>query len=273
MRLPWQAKSNALTWWWGMLTLVSGVNIALWFWLYRALHQPVAGPGGTIGIPNDGTKLISITSNTIKGASAANLMGGSAIIVAVQSVNSGSRSQANFNISSNGTVANPVTNIGGTVIGVGCNGYTTLAATVNNNVIVANHVPNLGGPIGIGGGSGAGGAGVSSTPAMTITVTNNNISQTDGNVIGLFNRANNGSLNLKIASNTCTTPLNAGGTARQCIRVDSGNATAGEDTTVCLNITGNTCQLGSNGAAGIGIREDATPITCNTSRFVPHYFV
>jgi glutathionylspermidine synthase len=25
--------------------------------------------------------------------------------------------------------------------------------------------------------------------------------------------------------------------------------------------------------AGIGIREDATPITCNTSRFVPHYFI
>jgi glutathionylspermidine synthase len=25
--------------------------------------------------------------------------------------------------------------------------------------------------------------------------------------------------------------------------------------------------------AGIGIREDATPITCNTSQFVPHYFV
>jgi glutathionylspermidine synthase len=26
-------------------------------------------------------------------------------------------------------------------------------------------------------------------------------------------------------------------------------------------------------AAGIGIREDATPITCNTSHFVPHYFI
>jgi glutathionylspermidine synthase len=26
-------------------------------------------------------------------------------------------------------------------------------------------------------------------------------------------------------------------------------------------------------AAGIGIREDASPITRNTSRFVPHYFV
>ena len=26
-------------------------------------------------------------------------------------------------------------------------------------------------------------------------------------------------------------------------------------------------------AAGIGLREDRDPITCNTSRFVPHYFV
>jgi hypothetical protein len=77
-------------------------------------------------------------------------MGGSAIIVAVQSVNSGQRSRANLNISNNGTVANPLTNIAGTVIGVGCNGYTTMTATVNNNVVVANHQPNLGGGNGIG---------------------------------------------------------------------------------------------------------------------------
>jgi hypothetical protein len=38
----WRARSNPLTWWWAMLTLVSGVNIALWFLLYRELHtQPV----------------------------------------------------------------------------------------------------------------------------------------------------------------------------------------------------------------------------------------
>jgi len=29
MRLVLQARSNPVAWWWGMLTLVSGVNIAL----------------------------------------------------------------------------------------------------------------------------------------------------------------------------------------------------------------------------------------------------
>src|SRR5215470_5439325 len=38
----WRARQNPLAWWWAMLTLVSGVNIALWFLLYRELHtQPV----------------------------------------------------------------------------------------------------------------------------------------------------------------------------------------------------------------------------------------
>ena len=38
------AWSNPLAWWWGMLTLVSLVNIAVWFALYRALPgQPVTG--------------------------------------------------------------------------------------------------------------------------------------------------------------------------------------------------------------------------------------
>jgi hypothetical protein len=38
----WRARSNPLAWWWAMLTLISGVNIALWFLLYRELHtQPV----------------------------------------------------------------------------------------------------------------------------------------------------------------------------------------------------------------------------------------
>ncbi len=38
----WRARSNPLAWWWVMLTLVSLVNIALWFLLYRELHaQPV----------------------------------------------------------------------------------------------------------------------------------------------------------------------------------------------------------------------------------------
>jgi hypothetical protein len=38
-----RARSNPLTWWWAMLTLVSLVNIALWFRLYHELHTQSAG--------------------------------------------------------------------------------------------------------------------------------------------------------------------------------------------------------------------------------------
>jgi hypothetical protein len=56
MSLQWPAqsrfltRSNPLAWWWTMLTLVSGFNIAVWFWLYRILpdHQ-TGGFGSTAG--------------------------------------------------------------------------------------------------------------------------------------------------------------------------------------------------------------------------------
>jgi hypothetical protein len=41
----WRAKSNPLVLWWAILTLVSGANIAVWFFLYRELHRPTAGSG------------------------------------------------------------------------------------------------------------------------------------------------------------------------------------------------------------------------------------
>src|SRR6266511_3064866 len=52
MSLEWQARSGSLTWtnpvswWWGLLTLVSGVNIAVWFVLYRELPLQLAGAAG-----------------------------------------------------------------------------------------------------------------------------------------------------------------------------------------------------------------------------------
>src|SRR6185437_14076455 len=49
MRLLWRAR-NPLSLWWALLTLVSGVNIALWFWLYRALRKPVDGLACNSGI-------------------------------------------------------------------------------------------------------------------------------------------------------------------------------------------------------------------------------
>jgi hypothetical protein len=61
MSLEWRARSNLrsaslawsnpLAWWWSLLTLVSGVNIAIWFVLYHQLHeQPTGGLGGSSGI-------------------------------------------------------------------------------------------------------------------------------------------------------------------------------------------------------------------------------
>ena len=57
MSLEWQARSGSLAWsnpvvrWWGLLTVVSGLNIATWFVLYRELPSPTAGiTGGVSGI-------------------------------------------------------------------------------------------------------------------------------------------------------------------------------------------------------------------------------
>jgi hypothetical protein len=64
MSLEWRAQSssvstsvsssldwsNPLAWWWSLLTLVSGVNIAVWFLLYHRLReQPAGSLGGTSG--------------------------------------------------------------------------------------------------------------------------------------------------------------------------------------------------------------------------------
>jgi hypothetical protein len=49
MHLEWRARSgslvwsNPLVWWWGLLTLVSSINIAVWFCLYRQLHEQPTG--------------------------------------------------------------------------------------------------------------------------------------------------------------------------------------------------------------------------------------
>ena len=55
------ARSQVLVWsnpvarWWGLLSLVSLVNIAVWIVLYRNLHEPQAGSIG--GVPG---KLVKV---------------------------------------------------------------------------------------------------------------------------------------------------------------------------------------------------------------------
>ncbi len=221
-----------------------------------------AGPGASCGTPGDGTKLISITNNSVLLQST----GTQGITITSTGGNSGSRAKGNFLVQCNGRntggcTAPTGTALGsssqGTVILIGNNGFADMTAVINNNSVVATHTPNLGGGNGIAGGNGVAGAGNAWTPQLTLTVTNNSVSGTDGNGILLVGRGATSFANMKITGNTVGTPVNAGGTSRESIRVDAGNAASADDG-VCVTIATNTCSVGSNGAAGIGIRKQGT---------------
>jgi hypothetical protein len=214
-----------------------------------------AGPGTTTGTPGSPTNIISITGNVIEGQSAANPMGVSAVQATVSGANSGSRSQGNFDISNNGTVAVPLRNMLGVAMNIGTNGYATTTVTSNGNRISAN---NGASSPGLGGGNGIV-VSAAETPDMTWTINNNNIANTDGNGILAVGRGGNGILRVKIQNNTVAAPL---GGVRPGIRVDAGNGAVGSDDDVCLNISGNT-SAGSGGTQGIGLRKQGTSTTVN----------
>ena len=215
----------------------------------------IDGLGRPVSDPNH---IISITGNSVT----LDTTGTQAIAVANGGGNSGARTQTNFEIKNNGTGANPLGSSSiGTVILIGNNGYSDMAGVVDNNVIVATHTPNLGGGNGIAGGNGVSGAGNAWTPRLFLSVTNNAVSGTDGNGILLVGRSTSGMFDLKIANNSVGAPVNAGGSARQGIRVDAGNASSADDE-VFLNIFGNT-SAGSNAAAGLGVRKQGTVSTTN----------
>jgi large repetitive protein len=212
-----------------------------------------SGPAGTVGTPGT-ANVISITNNTARGFDATNRLGTDAVAFSVSGGNSGSRSVGNFDVSNNGTVAQPIGDSLGAVILVGNNGYADMTATVNNNVIVGH--TTVASP-GISGGNGIV---VSSaeTPLLNLTATGNTISQTDGNGILLVGRGVSGQANLTIKSNTVAAPLSG---VRPGIRVDAGNATSVDDA-VCLDIESNT-SAGSGGVQGIGLRKQGTTSTIN----------
>ena len=211
-----------------------------------------AGPGATAGIPNDSSNIITITGNTIRGETSANRLNTSAIIYAVSGGSAISRSRGNANISNNGTVANPLTNMTGTAILVGNNGFTDMAVASANNVIVSN---NSLASQGIGGGNGVSG-GTAWTPVLSMTALNNNISATDGNDILLVTRGTGGLANYGIRGNNVAAPVTG---VRPGIRVDSGNNTSFNSEAVCLDISGNT-SAGSGGTQGIGLRRQSSTV-------------
>jgi hypothetical protein len=73
LRLQWRARpgslawSNPLAWWWALLTLVSGVNIAAWFLLYRQFHEQMMGGFGSTPANALDSSLGSPTLGTMPG--------------------------------------------------------------------------------------------------------------------------------------------------------------------------------------------------------------
>jgi hypothetical protein len=209
-------------------------------------NSNAAGAAGTYGIAGSATDIVSITGNTIKGNSPAIRMGTNAIQASVNG-----KGQGNFDISNNGTLANPITNIAGIVISHSSLGVATVTSTISNNVIVANHQVAFGGPAGISIGTDQT-ALVGTTASLTIGVANNSVSQVDGNGIVATARQNT-TLNITVKNNTVAAPLSGN---RQGILVQS-NAVAAGNTTLCLDILGNT-SAGSGVATGIGLRKQGT---------------
>ncbi len=206
-----------------------------------------AGPAGTFGTPGS-ANVISITGNRVAGQSAVNRLGTNGILVAATG-----KGQANFDVSSNGTVANPLANIAGFGIGVSVRGAVTVEADVTNNILAPNNT--FASPaISVGADNLFG---VTDAPDLTSTISNNTISQSDGNGILATVRNSNGIGRFKIQNNTVAAPLTG---VRPGIRVDSG--TASGNTTVCLNISGNT-SAGSGSSQGLGLRKQGTVTTTN----------
>ncbi len=212
-----------------------------------------AGPAGIFGTAGSATDILNITSNTIRGNSPANRMS----INAIQSVVNG-KGQGNFNVSNNGTAANPITNITGNKIVASAIGNVTVTTTIANNHITANDTAGVGGAFGISAGADSvlptpPGSG-NDVPNFTLTVTGNIISSTDGSGIFIRSVNNVGALNLTVKNNDIGAPLSG---FREGIQVHSGSPAATGNTTVCLDISGNT-SAGSGGADGIGVRKQGT---------------
>ncbi len=212
-----------------------------------------SGPAGIFGVTGSATDVIAITGNRVTGASPVTRMGTQAILAVVNG-----HGQGNFNVSGNGTAAEPIGNTAGTTLALSSFGLADVAATVGSGVIRSN---NALGSNGIGAGTGST-FGTSDLPVLEVALTGNTISQTDGNGILVVARGATGNVMSKIQNNNVAVPL-AG--VRNGIRVDAGNNTSIDDR-VCLNISGNTSGGTNQGgviSSGIGLRKQGTAATVN----------
>jgi hypothetical protein len=226
----------------------------------QANQDPTAnGPGVTLGVSGDATKLVSVTGNLMNGGNAG--VGNQPDRFITSALNG--NGTMNLDVSNNGTAANPISHIDGLGIELSNFGPGTATITANNNrLALGNAVGSAGLNVGCDADSNAATADNGTTSA---TVSGNNISLTDGP--GIFNiaRGSNCTLINRIVNNTVAAP-NTTNAARAGIRVDSGSAVG--DNTLCLEISGNTTAGSTNTATsttspGINLRKQGTDPAVN----------
>jgi hypothetical protein len=90
-------------------------------------------PAGTVGVPGSSTNRILIDGNLLTG-DPVNRFGGAAILAGVEG-----RGVGNFDITNNGTAANPITNAGTHGIATGNSGSSEVEYLIQGNYVSANN--------------------------------------------------------------------------------------------------------------------------------------
>jgi hypothetical protein len=224
---------------------------------FRFLSGPifVGGNGirlaGGAGSPTNVTPQVLGTSAqpiTIDG-NAISAVGSNGIAVSFN----GQRGSSFVNVTNNGTLASPMTNMEGLGISMffGADVFTGSSA-INNNFIGTVGPTVHAGSAGIGvqldtGPSGA----TSAAPQGNFTVTNNRVAQPDGSGFVAIGINNAGVMDLDMRNNTVAADPFL--TNRSAIRIAQNNATS---PTICTQLSGNSTTGGSGVNQGIGIRRN-----------------
>jgi Bacterial cadherin-like domain/RTX calcium-binding nonapeptide repeat (4 copies) len=225
--------------------------------LVQGGNTTVGGPPGNIGIAGSATNVIAITGNSMNGGTGG--IGNQPLrFVTASAAGNG---QGNFDVSGNGTAGNRIRNIDCIAIELQADGPVNMTSNVQDNFINAN---NTLGCAGIAVGTDdifALGAGT-----HTATVSGNNVMGTDGPGIFPIIRNSGSTMTVKVLSNTVAAPTTTTA-ARAGIRVDSGSAAG--DTTLCLEISGNSTAGSTNTGTGttspgINLRKQGTSTTVNS---------
>ena len=215
-------------------------------------------PAGTFGTAGNGNAVI-ITGNLIRGHSTANPMNTNCILVTMPA-----RGTGYIDIISNGTTGTPLGLNRGNCISVNVFGDYRLVGKVTSNQVRPQ--TQIGGAFGItfGTASQTVGGAVLDSAVLDLAVQNNTVSGTTNSGIRSAT-LNSGTTRARVTGNTVAAPTDLSGAYG--IRVDSGN-TSSVDTSVCLDLSGNTTAGSLNSgtgstAPGIGLRKQGSVATTN----------